>query len=124
MRELVILRDKPCIFPFCNRDARACDLDHIIPYDENGPPGQTRPDGLAALCRRHHRAKTHRRWRYHRTESGGYQWTGPHGQTFLVTPTGTVPIPAELNLDKFDHRLDRWFLSLSKGSITDSTSGS
>ena len=34
------------------------DLDHITPYEENGPPGQTRPDALAALCRRHHRAKT------------------------------------------------------------------
>ena len=93
MRELVILRDRHCVFPLCTRDARACDLDHITPYEENGPPGQTRPDALAALCRRHHRAKTFRRWRYHRTPSGDYQWTGPHGQTYLVTPAGTIPIP-------------------------------
>ena len=92
MRELVILRDKHCVFPWCNRDARACDLDHITPYEENGPPGQTRPDGLAALCRRHHRAKTFRRWHYHRTPAGSYQWTGPHGQTYLVTPTGTITL--------------------------------
>ena len=93
MRELVILRDRHCVFPWCTRDARASDLDHITPYEENGPPGQTRPDALAALCRRHHRAKTFRRWRYHRTPSGSYQWTGPQGQTYLVTPTGTIPIP-------------------------------
>ena len=93
MRELVILRDRHCVFPWCTRDARASDLDHLTPYEENGPPGQTRPDALAALCRRHHRAKTFRRWRYHRTPSGNYQWTGPHGQTYLVTPTGTIPIP-------------------------------
>ena len=93
MRELVILRDKHCVFPFCPRDARACDVDHITPYEENGPPGQTRPDGLAALCRRHHRAKTFRRWRYHRTAAGSYHWTGPHGQHFLVTTRGTIPIP-------------------------------
>ena len=99
MRELVILRDRHCVFPWCNRDARACDLDHITPYEENGPPGQTRPDALAALCRRHHRAKTFRRWRYHRTPSGNYQWTGPHGQTYLVTPTGTIPIPPQLTAD-------------------------
>ena len=68
-------------------------MDHITPYEENGPPGQTRPDALAALCRRHHRAKTFRRWRYHRTPAGAYQWTGPQGQTYLVTPTGTIPIP-------------------------------
>ena len=93
MRELVILRDRHCVFPWCTRDARACDVDHITPYEENGPPGQTRPDALAALCRRHHRAKTFRRWRYHRTPAGNYQWTGPQGQTYLVTPTGTIPLP-------------------------------
>ena len=91
MRELVILRDRHCVFPWCNRDARACDLDHITPYEENGPPGQTRPDALAALCRRHHRAKTFRRWRYHRTPAGNYQWTGPQGQTYLVTPPAPSP---------------------------------
>ena len=69
MRDLVILRDRHCIFPGCTRDARACDLDHTTPYidpDEGGPPGQTRPDNLACLCRRHHRAKTLGLWRYTR----------------------------------------------------------
>ena len=41
MRDLVILRDGHCIFPRCHVDARSCDLDHTIPYDQNGPPGQT-----------------------------------------------------------------------------------
>ncbi len=46
MREQVILRDRHCVFPWCGRDARLTDLDHIIPYvppDEGGPPGQTNP---------------------------------------------------------------------------------
>ena len=43
MRDLVILRDPRCVFPHCQRDARACDLDHTIPYDDTGPPGQTSP---------------------------------------------------------------------------------
>ena len=53
MRELVILRDRHCVFPWCGRDARTCDLDHIVPYvppDEGGPPGQTNPQNLAPLC--------------------------------------------------------------------------
>ena len=25
--------------------------------------------------------------------AGHYYWTGPQGQTYLVTPTGTIPIP-------------------------------
>ena len=89
MRELVVLRDGHCIFPRCTVDARSCDLDHEIPYDPDGPPGQTCPDNLAALCRRHHRAKTTRLWRYTRTPTGDYLWHGPHGATYLVTPRGT-----------------------------------
>ena len=69
MRELVILRDRHCVFPGCTTDARACDLDHIEPYvplDHGGPPGQTSPANLACLCRRHHRAKTFAGWHYRR----------------------------------------------------------
>jgi hypothetical protein len=92
MREGVILRDRHCVFPWCTRDARACDLDHIAPYvppDHGGPPGQTRPANLAPLCRRHHRAKTHGHWRYRRRPDGTYAWQGPHKLTYLVTPAGT-----------------------------------
>ena len=95
MRELVILRDRHCVFPWCARDARSCDLDHTTPYvppDEGGPPDQTNPQNLAPLCRRHHNAKTHGRWRYHRDPDGPgdtYTWTSPHGHTFHVTADGT-----------------------------------
>ena len=92
MRELVILRDQHCVFPWCSRDARACDLDHVEPYDEDGPPGQTRPENLAPLCRRHHRCKTSGRWRYRRRPDGSYDWIGPHGRRFLVTPTETTSV--------------------------------
>ena len=92
MRELVILRDRHCVFPRCGRDARQTDLDHIVPYlppDEGGPPGQTNPQNLAPLCRRHHRAKTFTGWDYHRTRDGSYEWTSPHGHTWTVGPDGT-----------------------------------
>jgi hypothetical protein len=55
------------------------DLDHIQPYDPDGPPGRTHPCNLACLCRRHHRAKTLGHWRYTRTPAGHYLWTGPDG---------------------------------------------
>ena len=92
MRELVQLRDGHCVFPRCTVPAKDCDLDHQTPYlplEEGGPPGQTHPDGLACLCRRHHRAKTARVWRYTRTPQGHYLWHGPHDATYLVTDTGT-----------------------------------
>ena len=95
MAEAVRLRDTQCVFPWCNHTSRGCDLDHIEPFlppDDGGPPGQTRPDNLAPLCRRHHRAKTARRWTYHRTDDGDYWWTSPHGADYLVTPHGTLAL--------------------------------
>jgi hypothetical protein len=97
MRELMILRDRHCVFPGCTLDARACDLDHLAPYvplDQGGPPGQTTPANLACLCRRHHRAKTFAGWRYRRlparddpTDQPGptYEWSSPHLRTYRVT---------------------------------------
>jgi hypothetical protein len=88
MATLVRLRDEHCVFPGCTTAATDCDLDHINPYlplDQGGRPGQTHPEALACLCRRHHRAKTSRRWAYQRTPDG-YLWHGPVGTRFLVTP--------------------------------------
>ena len=94
MRELVIQRDQHCVFPWCTRDARRADLDHITPFDtgkpdDPGPPGQTRPDNLAPLCRRHHRIKTVGGWSYARGPDTRYTWTTPHGRSYLVDSTGT-----------------------------------
>jgi hypothetical protein len=89
IEEHVELRDRHCRFPYCERNARACDTDHTIPYDPTGPPDQTDTRNLAPLCRHHHRLKTHAGWTYHRIEPGTYRWRSPHGQRFLTDPTGT-----------------------------------
>ncbi len=65
-------------------DARACDLDHVVPFrpvDEGGPPGQTAPANLACLCRRHHRAKTTGGWAYRR-DADGWEWRSPLGRHY------------------------------------------
>jgi hypothetical protein len=93
MRELVILRDRTCVHPYCDKPSRDCDLDHIeafVEMDDGGPPGQTRPDNLAPLCRRHHRAKTHYGWTYQRNRDGSYTWTSPRGHRYTVDPRGVV----------------------------------
>ena len=88
IREHVILRDRTCVFPWCTRPARGCDVDHITPYDhtadtEGRPqPGPTTTTNLAALCRFHHRLKTHTAWRYEMVEPGVYEWMSPHGHRF------------------------------------------
>ncbi|WP_180933225.1 HNH endonuclease signature motif containing protein [Nocardioides ungokensis] len=94
MRELVILRDGHCVFPWCPHDARTADLDHIDPTspstraDHPAKPGPR----ISPRCRRHHRAKTSRRWRYRRRRDSTYEWHGPHGRAYLVTPHGTIQL--------------------------------
>jgi hypothetical protein len=94
IRDHVIARDRTCVFPWCGRNARRCDLDHVIPYDHQHPDrgGPTATDNLAPLCRRHHRLKTRGRWRYRMTSPGVFVWTSPHGHKFLRDNTGSRPL--------------------------------
>ncbi|WGX98328.1 HNH endonuclease signature motif containing protein [Nocardioides sp. L-11A] len=88
-RTRVILRDQTCRFPHCTRPAQACDLDHHRPHAEGGP---TCPCNEVALCRRHHRAKTHSTWRYDIPMPATYVWTSPNGHRFRVDHRGTHPL--------------------------------
>jgi 5-methylcytosine-specific restriction endonuclease McrA len=90
--EQVRLRDRTCVHPFCQRPARVCDLDHIVPFDPVGPPGQTSTFNLALLCRRHHRLKTHGGWTYTMIDPGVFLWHSPYGHTWLRDRTGTTDL--------------------------------
>jgi len=98
MAETVRLRDETCVFPRCGRHARGSDLDHTTPYDDTGPPGQTRPSNLAPLCRRHHRAKTTSAWTYEQLDPGTYLWHGHAGLTILVTPDDVIDLGHGMSL--------------------------
>ena len=95
IREQVILRDRTCVFPWCARPARGCDIDHVIPHDPDAAadgrpqPGPTRTDNLACLCRSHHRLKTHTAWRYRTVAPGAFEWTSPHGHRYRRDRDGT-----------------------------------
>jgi len=84
--EHVAVRDRTCVFPWCARPARGCDCDHTIPHNKAGPTCQC---NLAALCRRHHRVKTHGGWTYISLEPGIYLWTSRHGYQYLRDHHGT-----------------------------------
>lgn len=55
MRAYATARDGTCIYPGCDRDASACQLDHRIPFEDGGP---TTPGNLFSLCQHHHNIKT------------------------------------------------------------------
>jgi len=106
VREHVLAVHPTCVFPYCAKTARSCDLDHVDPWRDPGtsappgpegprggePPGQTSTLNLAPLCRHHHRLKTHAGWRYRRAGSASYEWTDPHGQRFRRDPDGTTDL--------------------------------
>jgi len=110
--EQVALRDRTCVFPWCTRPARRCpvhpghpcDNDHVIPRGRNGP---TCTCNIAALCRRHHRLKTHSPWTYLVVDQGTYLWTSPHGYRFLRDPDGTVDVSEDRPRLKLDGTIDR-----------------
>jgi hypothetical protein len=98
IREQVQLRDRTCVYPWCTRPARGCDVDHVIEYDHDAEaegrpqPGPTQTDNLACLCRFHHRLKTHSAWRYETTGPGVFEWTSPHGHRYRRDRSGTTAL--------------------------------
>jgi hypothetical protein len=52
MRRAVIIRDRHCRFPGCDRPHTWCDAHHVVHWADGGP---TALPNLLLLCRRHHR---------------------------------------------------------------------
>jgi hypothetical protein len=59
MRRAVIVRDRHCCFPGCDRPQSWCDAHHVVHWT-NG--GSTALNNLVLLCRRHHRLIHHKRF--------------------------------------------------------------
>jgi hypothetical protein len=97
MAATVNARDGTCRFPGCRRNATRCDHDHTIAY----PEGPTCPGNLAALCRRHHRAKQSGRWTVSQDDQARMMWTCTiTGHKYLTThadssATGAAPRSSE-----------------------------
>ncbi len=85
------------IFPFTPRTATrdGVDFDHVVPYDVDGPPGQTGPHNCGPLRRRHHRWKTHGGYRYQPVGPGRHLWRTPHGLCLLTDHRGTHRLTPE-----------------------------
>ena len=62
------------------------DLDHVVPFnpDRDDGGGHTSAANLIALCRRHHRLKTHGGWQVVAHTSGATRWTSPGAMSYLL----------------------------------------
>ena len=94
IREAVQTRHPGSVYPFSPATevtiGGRLDLDHSIPYQKDGPPGQTRVGNLGPLARSEHRAKTLAGWQVRQTEPGMHLWRSPHGWISVVTSQGTL----------------------------------
>jgi len=79
--DFLIARDRTCRFPGCRRSAALSDIDHAQSWETGG---RTSPENLGALCRRHHRLKTHDGWKVESRPDGSCTWTSPLGKIYLT----------------------------------------
>jgi hypothetical protein len=78
MRRAVIVRDRHCRFPGCDRPHTWCDAHHVKHWADGGA---TAVNNLVLLCRRHHR-KVH--------ERGGFRLEMSDGLATFRRPDGSV----------------------------------
>jgi hypothetical protein len=89
-RQAVHLLTPADTFPYgTNTDRDTKQIDHTIPWDTNGPPGQSGIGNYGPMSTPHHRIKTHGRWDVRQPFPGIYIWKDQYGATYLVDHTGT-----------------------------------
>ncbi len=66
--------------------------DHSADAEGRPQPGPTSTANLTALCRFHHRLKTHTAWRYQMVEPGVFDWTSPHSHHFRRDRAGSTAL--------------------------------
>jgi hypothetical protein len=87
-------RDLTCCFPYCDRPAERCDLDHSTPH---GPGGLTHPGNIKCLCRKHHLLKTFwigpTGWTDQQLSDGTIVWISPTGHRYTRPPGSRLHFP-------------------------------
>jgi hypothetical protein len=91
LRRAMAIRHPRSVFPHSPTNTRI-DLDHTVPYEKNGPPGQTGMHNLGPLARFEHRAKTVGSWRARQPEPGTYLWRSAEGWIMITTNQGTLTL--------------------------------
>ncbi|QGF22683.1 HNH endonuclease signature motif containing protein [Raineyella fluvialis] len=90
LRQAVHLRDRGCAFPACDRQARFCEVHHIVPWACGGVSALP---NLVLLCRHHHamvepdpRSVPGARWEVRMAADGIPEFLPPQARGFARTP--------------------------------------
>jgi Domain of unknown function (DUF222) len=90
LQHLINTRTPTCSAPGCRQPANRCDLDHTVPYDQDG---RTCECNLAPLCRHHHRCKQSEGWHLDQPAPGVMTWITPAGRHYAITSPRPTAIP-------------------------------
>jgi hypothetical protein len=77
MRRALVVRDRSCRFPGCERPHSWCDAHHVMHWADGGP---TAMSNLVLLCRRHHRL----------THEGRFRAEMAEGRPVFRRPDGSI----------------------------------
>jgi hypothetical protein len=75
LRRALVLRDRGCAFPGCDRPPAWCDGHHVRPWSDGGP---TSLANAVLLCGHHHRVIHRGEWSVQVGPSGHPEFTPPH----------------------------------------------
>jgi hypothetical protein len=87
LRAALVIRDRHCRFPGCDRPVRWCEGHHLQWVSQHGP---TRLANLALLCPRHHRLLHQPGWNADLDTHSTLHVTDPAGRTRTTRPPGLL----------------------------------
>ena len=84
----LVIRDRYCRFPGCDRPAHWCEGHHVRFWEHEGP---TQLANLVLLCSRHHHLLHRPGWRAKLLPDATLEITDPHGQVRTTSPPDRPP---------------------------------
>jgi hypothetical protein len=75
LRRALVVRDRGCTFPGCDRPAAWCDAHHLVHWTKGGP---TCLENCVLLCSAHHRMVHDGGWDLRRSQDGRLLVRPPH----------------------------------------------
>ncbi len=91
----LVVRDRRCRFPGCDRPTAWCEAHHVQPWQSGGP---TQISNLVLVCTRHHHLFHHPRWHTKLLPDATLEVTDPQGRVRTTTPPNpdrAPPLPLE-----------------------------
>ena len=86
MFSALVLRDRHCRHPGCDRPPQWCHAHHVLPF----PHGPTALHNLVLKCARHHKLGHRPGWHETLEADGTLHLTAPDGRTWTTTPPGVL----------------------------------